>query len=74
MALKLVSEWEHPFHNLDAYDESAECSMENRLRHASGPVNSTILLHVIGTKSMQNTSAYEEPRSSGKWLHEYQFL
>ena len=24
----------------------------------------------IGTKSMQNTSAYEEPRSSGKWLHE----
>ena len=25
----------------------------------------------IGTKSMQNTSAYEEPRSSGKQLHEY---
>ena len=27
----------------------------------------------IGTKSMQNTSAYEEPRSSGKRLHEYAF-
>ena len=27
----------------------------------------------IGTKSMQNTSAYEEPRSSGKQLHEYSF-
>ena len=25
----------------------------------------------IGNKSMQNTSAYEEPRSSGKRLHEY---
>ena len=25
----------------------------------------------IGTKSMQNTSAHEEPRSSGKRLHEY---
>ena len=25
----------------------------------------------IGTKSMQNTSAYEEPRSSGKRLHKY---
>ena len=25
----------------------------------------------IGTKSMQNTSAYEEPRSSGKRLHDY---
>ena len=28
---------------------------------------------LIGTKSMQNTSAYEEPRSSGKRLHEYSF-
>ena len=27
----------------------------------------------IGTKSMQNTSAYEELRSSGKQLHEYSF-
>ena len=27
----------------------------------------------IGTKSMQNTSAYEEPRSSGKRLHKYSF-
>ena len=27
----------------------------------------------LGTKSMQNPSAYEEPRSSGKWLHEYSF-
>ena len=28
----------------------------------------------IGTKSMQNTSAYEEPRSSGKWLHKYSYI
>ena len=27
----------------------------------------------IGTKSMQNASAYEEPRLSGKRLHEYSF-
>ena len=25
------------------------------------------------TNIMQNTSAYEEPRSSGKWLHKYSF-
>ena len=28
----------------------------------------------IGTKSMKNTSAYEEPRSSGKRLHKYNFM
>ena len=34
-----------------------------------------LLLHISnsGTKSMQNTPAYEEPRSSGKRLHEYSF-
>ena len=30
-------------------------------------------IHVIGTKSMKTTSAYEEPRSSGKRLHENTF-
>ena len=29
---------------------------------------------VIGNKSMQITSAYEEPRSSGKRLHEYTII
>ena len=30
-----------------------------------------LITNIIGTKSMQNASAYEEPRSSGKQLHEY---
>ena len=33
--------------------------------------NRKMVVPVIGTKSMQNTSAYEEPKSSGKQLHAY---
>ena len=36
-------------------------------------LNIILTVGCIGTKSMQNTSAYKEARSSGKWLHEYLF-
>ena len=32
-----------------------------------------LIFNIIGTKSMQNASAFQEPRPSGKRLHEYSF-
>ena len=47
--------------------------MLKRTRPVKTPFPRLIKARFIGTKSMQNTSAYEEPRSSGKRLHEYSF-